>query len=152
MYYITRRRGKKAGFWSGENELKLKAEKRLASCKVFLYNYTRTYVLFGLWGWPIWCFAEEIGMKIGMLWYDRDQKLTIREKINRAARYYARKYGVEPNVCFIHPDLYDCLPRRKGKQNSAENGRSLQVDEIRVRENSRVLPDHYWIGVEGKEG
>lgn len=91
-------------------------------------------------------------MKIGMLWYDRDQKLTIREKINRAARYYAHKYGIEPNICFIHPDLFDCLPHQKGNQNFAEDGRGLQVDDIRIRENSRVLPDHYWIGVEGKEG
>lgn len=91
-------------------------------------------------------------MKIGMLWYDKDQKMAVTQKIKRAARYYARKYGVEPDICFVHPDLFDRLPRQDGSQNTSKNGRGLRVDDIWVRENGKVLPEHYWIGVAGEDG
>ena len=44
-------------------------------------------------------------MNIGMLWFDNDPKAEIAIKIDRAATYYHTKYGIVPNLCFIHPSM-----------------------------------------------
>ena len=42
-------------------------------------------------------------MDIGMLWFDNDTHADLPSKIENAAEYYLNKYGIQPNVCFIHP-------------------------------------------------
>lgn len=81
-------------------------------------------------------------MDIGMLWFDNDLKADISTKIVKAASYYRQKYGKSPTLCFIHPSM---LPEA-----SPENGSTnLKSGNILVRTSTRVMPNHFWIGVNG---
>lgn len=71
-------------------------------------------------------------MEIGMLWLDDDKKLTLDEKINRAADYYQRKYGQTPDICLV---------------NSAALKVEKKVGRIKVKPVGHVLPHHFWVGV-----
>jgi len=73
-------------------------------------------------------------MDIGMLWFDNDKKSDVISKITRAADYYRRKYGEDPNICFVHPSMI------------AEKTQNMKV--VAIRSNSTVLPHHFWIGVQ----
>jgi len=77
-------------------------------------------------------------MNIGMLWFDNDPKTDISLKIERAARYYSEKYGKQPNVCFVHPSMLQAVPGDKKTRN-----------DIEVRTTKSVLPNHFWIGING---
>jgi len=81
-------------------------------------------------------------MNIGMLWYDNDPKSAIGAKIEKAAAYYRTKYGKDPNVCFIHPSMIpkDTTPGPESARNSSK---------IEVRTSSSVLPNHFWMGING---
>jgi len=72
-------------------------------------------------------------MKMGMLWYDDDPKTDLRTKVHRAADYYQKKYGIRPNLCYVHPSML-------GQER-------MQVNEIEVRTNRRVLRNHLWLGL-----
>lgn len=71
-------------------------------------------------------------MKLGMLWFDNDPKKTNAVRVEEAAKYYQKKYGEFPNVCFTNP------------VNCQED---FSVGGISVRANKSVLPNHFWIGV-----
>lgn len=71
-------------------------------------------------------------MKTGMLWFDNDPKVDLQAKIARAADYYRKKYGIKPDLCFVHPSMVGAEP-------VARNG-------IEVRTTQLVLPNHLWIG------
>jgi len=89
-------------------------------------------------------------MNIGMLWFDNDQKTDLKQRVERAADYYARKYGKKPNLCFVHPSM---LPQA-GSNTPPENtysGDSYQAGMVEVRPSASLLPNHFWIGVERKE-
>lgn len=73
-------------------------------------------------------------MDIGMLWFDNDPKSDLMSKVTQAATYYQRKYGEEPNLCFVHPSMIPELKKNAGA--------------IEVCANSTMLPDHFWIGVQ----
>ena len=77
-------------------------------------------------------------MNIGMLWFDNDPKTDFSLKIERAVRYYREKYGSKPNVCFVHPSML---------VSKAEN--SPLSGDIEVRATKSVLPNHFWIGING---
>ncbi len=81
-------------------------------------------------------------MNIGMLWFDNDPKAEIDTKIKRAADYYHNKYGVIPDLCVIHPSMVGsgALPSQEEKMRSGN---------IEVRTSRSVLPNHFWIGVNG---
>ena len=87
-------------------------------------------------------------MNIGMLWFDNDPKLGLDAKIERAASYYSEKYGKPPTVCFVHPSMIpeidkgDTSDARAVKVNASSGG-------LMVRSNQTVLPNHFWIGVNG---
>jgi hypothetical protein len=72
-------------------------------------------------------------MNVGMLWFDNDIKSEIKIKIKRAAAYYSKKYGQQPNLCYVHPSMV--------------NGESLNAEGIEIRTTRSVLPHHFWIGV-----
>ncbi len=72
-------------------------------------------------------------MNIGMLWYD-DSPLALKERIEKAAAYYAEKHGRKPNLCLVHPSML--------------NGDELRVNGVLVRRFSSVRPGHFWIGVD----
>jgi hypothetical protein len=81
-------------------------------------------------------------MNIGMLWFDNDPKAEMTKKIERAASYYRQKYGKAPNVCFIHPSML--IP--ESTENTAP---SVKAGGVEVRTSRSVLPNHFWIGVNG---
>jgi hypothetical protein len=66
-----------------------------------------------------------------MLWFDDDSSSSVADKIIRASRYYAEKYGRIPNLCFLH----------------SEEANEKSVDGIAVKASNAVLPDHFWLGI-----
>lgn len=86
-------------------------------------------------------------MDIGMLWFDNDRKTSIPSKVEKAARYYQKKYGVNPDLCYVHPKMVSGGKGfKKGKKKSA-NGNPMIIGKILVLKNEKVLPDHFWIGI-----
>jgi hypothetical protein len=59
-------------------------------------------------------------------------------KVQKAAEYYRKKYGQDPNVCFVHPSMLA--------------GQDAKAGSISVVTNSTVLPNHFWIGVHQPDG
>jgi hypothetical protein len=72
-------------------------------------------------------------MNTGMLWFDNDPKADLAIKIQRAADYYHKKYGENPDLCFVHPSMLGNSGAKAGK--------------IEVRSNRSILPNHFWIGI-----
>lgn len=79
-------------------------------------------------------------MKEGLLWYDDNPGRNLADKISQAARRYRQKYGVEPNLCYVHPSALSDNSDNKVKK----------VGEVRVASRPTVLVHHLWIGVEGE--
>ena len=75
-------------------------------------------------------------MHIGMLWFDDNPNLALKNKIEKAVAYYRQKYHHEPNLCLIHPSMMD-----KDRP---------EFDQLTVRSYRPVLPGHLWIGIEDK--
>ncbi len=73
-------------------------------------------------------------MNTGMLWFDNDQKVDLKQKVERAATYYQSKYGRSPNLCFVHPSMIQ------------EN--SPKPVAIEVKPNKSILPNHFWLGIQ----
>jgi hypothetical protein len=93
-------------------------------------------------------------MNIGMLWFDNDPKVNLDTKIERAAMYYAKKYGKNPTLCFVHPSmLANSASRDEHPENAGASStiqiKNISVQGIEVRSNRSVLPNHFWIGVNG---
>lgn len=72
-------------------------------------------------------------MEIGMLWFD-DGPGSVKEKVARAAEFYAAKYGQKATVCMVHPDT---LGKVEGR-----------VGGVELLSERAILPHHFWIGVE----
>ncbi len=85
-------------------------------------------------------------MNIGMLWFDNDPKAEMTKKIERAASYYRQKYGKAPNVCFIHPSMLHL------ESAADKNTPPVKAAGVEVRTSRSVLPNHFWIGVNGSHG
>ncbi|HEX7976575.1 MAG TPA: hypothetical protein VF498_19345 [Anaerolineales bacterium] len=83
-------------------------------------------------------------MNIGMLWFDNDPKAELNTKIERAAAYYRNKYGRTPTLCFVHPSM---LPVVEGE--AKPEPKPVKSGELEVRPTRSVLPNHFWIGVNG---
>ena len=73
-------------------------------------------------------------MKIGMLWFKDDKKMSLKEKLEEAAAFYLNKYGSMPNTCFVHPSTFE--------------GKILTEAGMKVQKDKEVMENHYWIGVE----
>lgn len=71
-------------------------------------------------------------MKTGMLWFDNNPKTDLPTKISQAAGYFYRKYGVNPDLCFVHPTM---MPAGE-----------VKPKDIDVRTSRLVLPNHFWMG------
>lgn len=69
----------------------------------------------------------------GMLWFDSDPSTGFTEKLRKAVIYYRNRFGVEPNLCHVHPS---CMPSE-----------STDTLGLTVAENKAVRPKHFWIGV-----
>lgn len=82
-------------------------------------------------------------MNIGMLWFDNDPKTAVNDKIGRAVSYYQKKYGKSPNLCFVHPSMLT-----NGAAGEAQ--KAATAGGVELRSSGVVLPNHFWIGVNGK--
>lgn len=83
-------------------------------------------------------------MNIGMLWFDNDPKAEMVAKIERAAAYYREKYGKKPNLCFVHPSMLH-------KDHPVDTPWRISSAGVEVRPSRSVLPNHFWIGVNGSK-
>jgi hypothetical protein len=72
-------------------------------------------------------------MQVGMLWLDDDPQRPLGAKIERAASYYRTKYGVAPEVCYVHPASFQGTP---------------PCATPRILTATDVLPHHFWLGRE----
>jgi len=79
-------------------------------------------------------------MYTGMLWFDNDAKSELRLRVERAAEYYRRKYGQQPNLCFVHPSM---LANRDIPMTEP----AINSGNVEVRGMKTVLPNHFWIGI-----
>jgi hypothetical protein len=87
-------------------------------------------------------------MNIGMLWFDNDPKAALTTKVERAATYYRNKYGRTPTLCFVHPSMLAALGV-PAETTGAKDHRGLVTAGVEIRSNRSVLPNHFWIGVNG---
>jgi hypothetical protein len=76
-------------------------------------------------------------MRTGLLWFDDDPRKQLEEKVLRAAMHYERKYGLPPNLCFVHPSVFNGNGNRSVKR----------AGGVEIRPGRSVLPDHFWLGV-----
>jgi hypothetical protein len=79
-------------------------------------------------------------MTVGMLWLCMNKELL--ENIQAAAAYYEKKYGRKPELCLVHPSMFDGFVQHEGNR--------LEVEGILVRPYRPVPPQHIWIGIEEK--
>lgn len=86
-------------------------------------------------------------MEIGMLWFDNDPKADLAEKIKKAAAYYRQKYGVTPDICFLHPTM---LPKNGSVE--ASTSPHSPLPNVELRPSKSVMPNYLWIGVNPKSG
>ena len=84
-------------------------------------------------------------MNVGMLWFDNDTKSDLETRVSRAVIYYQKKYGKHPNLCFVHPSMAKNLVSE-----SLEH--PIVAGEVEIRTTRSVLPNHFWIGVNGLNG
>lgn len=59
-------------------------------------------------------------MNVGMLWFDNDSRTALNAKVERAADYYRKKYGLVADLCLVHPTMLveprpDIIESRAGK-------------------------------------
>jgi hypothetical protein len=95
-------------------------------------------------------------MNLGMLWFDNDPKVTLDIKVQRAAAYYRHKYGKTPTLCFVHPTMFPG-PRENGANaataqptgDASPQNESIMAGGVEVRKNRSVLPNHFWLGING---
>jgi len=85
---------------------------------------------------------------IGMLWFDNTVK-PLDQKVRQAAAYYTSKYGLIPDLAFIHPamlPLPEVVPNSPAEAYTVINPGSTGT-VITVVAKKSILPNHIWIGV-----
>lgn len=70
-------------------------------------------------------------MEIGMLWFDNDEKVDLMERIDRAVKYFYKKYGKFPNICYLHPSMI--------------NDKNKELEGIQLETRKSIVPYHYWL-------
>jgi hypothetical protein len=70
-------------------------------------------------------------MKKGLLWYDNQKNVDIKERISSAIDFFESKYGYLPGKCFVNPETL---------------GKPLELgNKIKVIPNECVLANHFWL-------
>lgn len=72
-------------------------------------------------------------LAVGMLWYDDNPNRALAEKLATASEHYLAKYGVRPDVCYLHTSSAD---------HTSEDRHGLKL--ILAPD---ILPNHFWLGV-----
>jgi len=88
-------------------------------------------------------------MNIGMLWFDNDPRINLDGKIERAVAYYREKYGRNPTLCFVHPSMLKNGKNQDQTPQEASSEKNYAACGIEIRFTPSVLPNHFWIGVNG---
>lgn len=78
-------------------------------------------------------------MRSGLLWFDDNPAATLEEKVRKAAAHYEHKYGLRPDLCFVHPPAF------------GGDGKVEKVDGVTIRPGRSVLPHHFWLGKDDAE-
>ena len=73
-------------------------------------------------------------MHTGLLCSDSSANVPLERKVTDAAKAYVRRFGKQPDTCYVHPGE---LP----------NG-EYAVGGVLLKASARTLRFHYWIGVE----
>jgi ribosomal protein L40E len=73
-------------------------------------------------------------MTEGLLWYDDSPNRDLAQKVQEAADRYHFKFGVRPNLCYVHT--------------SALELGSVQLNGVRLVPADNILRHHFFIGVE----
>ena len=68
----------------------------------------------------------------GMLWFDNNPKTDLADKVERAAAYYLKKYGLEPDTCLVNPEMMA--------------GKNIIRGQVTIKGNRAILMHHLWIG------
>jgi hypothetical protein len=88
-------------------------------------------------------------MDIGLLWFDNEAGQALTAKVDRAAEHYRRKYGRKPSLCYVHPTM---LPIGDGPSGDAPSrDGKLMAGPVEVRTAPWVMPNHFFIGENGRE-
>lgn len=70
-------------------------------------------------------------MKEGLLWYDNQINLDIKERISSAVDFFESKYGYLPEKCYVNPDTL---------------GKPVELGgQIKIIPNERVILNHFWL-------
>ncbi len=77
-------------------------------------------------------------MEIGLLWYD-DTQVEFAAKVQQVVQRYEEKFGKAPNRCYVNPAS---MPGEVKK---------FSLNGIRILTSPTILPDHFWVGVEGRK-
>jgi len=70
-------------------------------------------------------------MNEGMLWYDNQGNVDIKDRIISAIKFFESKYGYVPEKCFVNPA-------------TLENPMELN-DKTKVLPNNCVIVNHFWL-------
>ena len=70
-------------------------------------------------------------MKEGMLWYDDQKDVSIKNKIISAIKFFESKYGYVPEKCFVNPVTL-------GKPFKLNNKTEILADNY-------VIANHFWL-------
>ena len=88
---------------------------------------------------------------IGWLWFDNSTGATLEQKVQRAARRYAKKHGRQPDVCYVHPDALEAeqplVLRHCTVRSSTVPKDEGQLNGLAVVPAANVLVNHFWLGV-----
>jgi len=76
-------------------------------------------------------------MEIGLLWYD-DTQMEFAAKVHQVVQRYEEKFGTSPNRCYVNPAS---LPKV---------AKAFSLNGINVVTCAAVLPNHFWVGLEGQ--
>jgi hypothetical protein len=92
-------------------------------------------------------------MDIGMLWFDNDNNADLSAKIKRARTYYRKKYGKNPDLCFVHPCMLPgkVIQNRDSSSSSNGNGKAYKTEGVELRPTNSMLPNHFWLGINQKK-
>ena len=75
-------------------------------------------------------------MQEGLLWFDKDPRRRLVDKVGQAATHYQAKFGQRPTICYLNAADFD--------------GQTDEINGIRLRSAANVLRYHLWIGVENE--
>lgn len=71
------------------------------------------------------------------MYSDSSDQMTVVEKIRKYSSFYEKKYGISPDLCHLHPSLFDGIE----KEERDNLGVELVADDL-------ILRNNFWIGVE----